>query len=994
MHDLCLTITPVQDRPGYVVELRRYEDNTLLARADAPSLDISRLRKCYLTPMQHLTPGQFPQSLVRELGEQLASVLLPPPILENLLSLLQGDKVRLRLQTPSSSLALLPWEYTCTPADGFLCLHPNLLIVRHPGGEVKTELNSLASLQVLVVSANPKSSGYHALSAVEEEIAQIRQALVVLPAHTVSVERLDNATPAALHHRLKTFPAPHIVHFVGHSDARPSGAFLVLQGTEPGTESLVFADDLSAWLPLPETKLVVMASCLSAGSAQGIAETLSRAGVPAVVAMQSRFRDQTAPEFARVLYSAIAAHGAIDEAVCEARRHLHALGTDWGTPVLFLSSATAVLLAPKPSDEQEKHPVLSIPFEPNPDFVGRQGFLAQLHRTLSGEGSVALVGLAGIGKTQVAAEYARAFASSYPGGVFWLDASSSQRLIEQYISLAPLLGESEQNLTDRERAQAVRERLGWASERTLVVLDNLSEATEPLWIPRGEQCCLLATTRRSCLARDSYREIQVPPLDEEAALMLLQSRCEVRDRADMESARQLARIVGYLPLALNLIASHVARLQVSFVDYLHRMQNPLDALRQARYTFQSITGHDGSIYDALAVSVDALAEEAKQALSASAVLGVPSIDQDMLAELCQPMDGKRFEEAVSDLCDAALAIPMSGGRLRFHELVRLFVSESMDSAVNVAQRRKACAVLARWFAQANETQDWARVREEAETARAVLSGTQKDAPSEERDELLVQLALFLTKQGRFTEACALLEEALHDVQALHPDEPMRAALCMRRLGYICEQARLPEKSLHYAQEALCLARQHLPPGAPEMVEYLTTVGYVLKMGGNLTEAQTYYEQALQQATEAYGREHSLVATILNNLGTLHEVQGNPQAAMDYLREALAIDEQLYGGKHFRVAIRLNNIGRVLTGAGHYLQAVECHQQAASIYERSFGTNVADVGESLVYLGDALRGMRDMEGARAAYCRALDVFERVYRPNHPDVRIVRQRLQEL
>jgi len=53
-----------------------------------------------------------------------------------------------------------------------------------------------------------------------------------------------------------------------------------------------------------------------------------------------------------------------------------------------------------------------------------------------------------------------------------------------------------------------------------------------------------------------------------------------------------------------------------------------------------------------------------------------------------------------------------------------------------------------------------------------------------------------------------------------------------------------------------------------------------------------------------------------------------------------------------------------------------------------------VGESLVYLGDALRGMRDMEGARAAYCRALDVFERVYRPNHPDVRIVRQRLQEL
>ncbi len=990
MVDLSLSITPAQDRSGYLVELTRYEDGVLLARAYAPPLNIPYLRRQYLAPMHSVPPGQFPHSLVQELGEQLASVLLPTPIVQALYPLLQGDKVRLRLYIPSPSLASLPWEYACTP-EGFPFLHPSLLLVRRPCTPVDAGMDGAQSLRVLVVSANPGTPGYPLLTAVKEEVAQIRHALMALPASAISIEHLDIATPTALYHRLKTPPAPHIVHFIGHSDARPSGAFLVLHGTEPGTESLVFADQLAQWLPLPEVKMVVLTSCLSAGAIQGIAETLSQAGVPLVVAMQAKFRDQSAPGFAGVFYAAIARHGAVDEALCEARRRLHSLGSDWGTPVAFLNSSSATLFSPKPPAPA---PVVSVPFAANPDFVGRQGFLVQIHRALCASEPVALVGLPGIGKTQAAAEYARAFANSYPGGVFWLDASSSQRLIEQYVSLAPLLGEAPHGTTVRECAQAVRERLSGAAQETLIVLDNLSEATESSWIPHGEKCRLLVTTRRATLVQEGYRVIPVPPLDEEASLMLLQCRCEARCEGELQAARQLARLVGHMPLALSLIASHVARLQMSFEDYLHRMQNPLETLQQARYTFQSTTGHDGSVYDALSVSVASLTGEAKQVLETAAVLCAFSVNPDLLAELCGSLDRKRFEEAVSELRDATLAMSMSDGRLRFHELVRLFASERAAPQANVVRRRQACAVLARWFAEANEVQDWARVREETETAQALISDSRVDTPSDERRELMVQLALALTEYSHFAEAVHLLEEALSHLKTLHPDKPMRAAWCMKQLGYTCEQARLPEKSLYYAREALRLARQHLPPSAPEIVEYLTTAGYVLKMNGDLSQAQIHYEQALRQATEAYGREHATVATILNNLGTLHEAQGNLQAAMDYLRESLDIDERLYGRRHIRVAIRLNNIGRVLTKSGQYQQAMECHQQAACIYERTFGAEVADVGESLVYLGDALRGMRDVEGARAAYCRALDVFERLYRPEHPDIQVVRRRLQEL
>ncbi len=991
MDDLCLKIEPMPDHRGCSVQMVHCRDGTPVASTNIPPPNTADLRNRYLAAMRRLTPEQFPQSLIQELGEHLASILFPEPILQALRLRLDEGVVRLRVQVGSDLLASLPWEYAYVPSEGFLCLHPNLRLVRSVSIHADSTFCPPDTLCVLVVSANPDTPGYPALPAVAQEVSEIHEALLARP---VLWDYLDSATPAALRHRLNKPPAPHIVHFVGHSDARPSGAFLVLQGTEPGAESLVFADEFAEWLPTHTTGLVVLASCLSAGSAQGIAETLSRAGVPAVIAMQTRFRDQTAPLFARAFYTALIGGESVDGALHQARRALQAQGANWGAPALFLNGTTEVLFNPISSEGAGAEAATSLPFKANPDFVGRQSFLTKLHHVLSGTTPVALVGLPGIGKTQVAMEYARAFASSYPGGVFWLDASRSRRLIEQYASLASLLGEDSSSHTTRERAQAVKERLGSATSRTLAVLDNLSESTEPSWIPRVGECQVLVTTRRPHLVQEGYRVMQVPPLDEDAALLLLQSRHEAQSETELQSARCLVRLVGGLPLALSLIASHVARLHCSFESYLNQVRNPLDTLRQARYTFQSATGHDGSIYDALFMSYNALSKEAQRTLHIAASLNLSSVSMGLLKEIYEETADAPFEETVSELEEITLASSMPNGRLWLHELVRLFVDEHVENPVLNEHRARACGVLAQWFAQANAQQRWQSVREETDTARALLSRVRDLAPFEERGALLAELATTLAGHGQFDEAVPLLEKALEEITALYPDEPMRAALCMRRLGYICEQARLPEKALQYVMDALDTAKRFLPPSSPEMVDYLTTAGYVLKMTGKFTEAQEYYEQALQQAMEVYGHEHPSVASILNNLGTLHEAQGDLQTAMDRLREAQGIDERLYGRVHVRVAVRLNNIGRVLAKTGQYLQAVQCHQEAAAIYEKALGNTVADVGESLVYLGDALRGMRDMEGARVAYCRALDIFERVYRRGHPDIQTVRRRLETL
>ena len=93
------------------------------------------------------------------------------------------------------------------------------------------------------------------------------------------------------------------------------------------------------------------------------------------------------------------------------------------------------LYAPEDAEHPKppaKHPAEArlphVPFLRNPSFVGREDDLAKLHALLQKGGPVgvrpaALTGMGGIGKTQLAVEYAYRYAEAYPGGVYWLNAA-------------------------------------------------------------------------------------------------------------------------------------------------------------------------------------------------------------------------------------------------------------------------------------------------------------------------------------------------------------------------------------------------------------------------------------------------------------------------------------------------------------------------------------------------------------------------------------------
>ncbi len=144
----------------------------------------------------------------------------------------------------------------------------------------------------------------------------------------------------------------HVFHYIGHGayDERGEGGILILED-DRGEQREVTGDELGPVLYDEHSlRLVVLNSCEGARASHvdpfsGVASSLLRHRIPAVLAMQFEVTDEAAKIFAGRLYTALAQGFPIDASLAHARKAIFAAGNDveFGTPVLFLRATDATL---------------------------------------------------------------------------------------------------------------------------------------------------------------------------------------------------------------------------------------------------------------------------------------------------------------------------------------------------------------------------------------------------------------------------------------------------------------------------------------------------------------------------------------------------------------------------------------------------------------------------------------------------------------------------
>ncbi|GAB4498229.1 MAG: hypothetical protein OHK0052_11270 [Anaerolineales bacterium] len=262
----------------------------------------------------------------------------------------QNARLRLLLRfTDAPELAALGWEYLCDPvSQTFLALDGRTPVVRYL--EVAQQPRPLATalpLHILSIIASP--SDYPPLEA-ENEWQTLQTILQPLEQRgLIQLHRLQPATVQNLQQKLRneTF---HILHFIGHGGFdETQGGYLLFEQDGSTYGQAIGAQHFANLLTEERQSLGLIAlnACQSAQASlhkpfSGLAQSLVKLGIPAIVANHRPIPDQAAQVFSAELYRTLAEGRPIEHALAEGRKAIYNRGFvhAWATPALFLRTAS------------------------------------------------------------------------------------------------------------------------------------------------------------------------------------------------------------------------------------------------------------------------------------------------------------------------------------------------------------------------------------------------------------------------------------------------------------------------------------------------------------------------------------------------------------------------------------------------------------------------------------------------------------------------------
>ncbi|MEV6287485.1 FxSxx-COOH system tetratricopeptide repeat protein [Kribbella sp. NPDC051770] len=323
--------------------------------------------------------------------------------------------------------------------------------------------------------------------------------------------------------------------------------------------------------------------------------------------------------------------------------------------------------------------VLKVPAR-HPNFTGRTTLLNELEESLTNSSPVVTVkslhGMGGVGKTQLATEYAHQKASRYDV-VWWMDVEEPTTIPDQFAALAAELGldiPPEPDVLQAYVGQALSKTGSW-----LLVFDNAdtAESIRP-WLPTapmpaGRSGHAIATTRRGSF-RALGQVIEVDTLDPPEALDLMRTRVP---GLDPKVGATIAEELGYLPLGLEQAAAYMDHTGMLAADYLELLRaRTAEMLEKGQ-----IASSRNTVATVWTLSLDRLQNEnlaARQLLDICAYFAPESIPLDLFTDhpdlLPAPLsdvvaDTLRFTDVLGAVVDYSLAKRTPSG-LQIHRLIQ------------------------------------------------------------------------------------------------------------------------------------------------------------------------------------------------------------------------------------------------------------------------------------------------------------------------------------
>jgi len=420
---------------------------------------------------------------------------------------------------------------------------------------------------------------------------------------------------------------------------------------------------------------------------------------------------------------------------------------------------------------------------PVPNFVGRGAVLDELATMLAPREDgdlpgVVLVGLGGIGKTQVAARYAAdASAARRFDHIAWLHADTRDKLERDLGAFGrEQLGVHADAEDGADQIRLTIGRLEVTTQSWLLVLDNVEDqAMLSGLLPGTGNGAVLITSRKKSL-RSSFRTIEITPLtaDECAEHMLT-----VNDSDDREGALELAAALGGLPLAMAHATAYIHKTKITFGDYLAELDRlpARELLRSDPTEFYKETV--ASTWRRSVVAATKQAPEASNLLDKLSFLDPDNIPRRLVdgpaAAAVADLDRAQLRDAAGALHDYSLiGLTQSGAQI--HRLVQRV---TLEDAVECGRAVPAAAFLTQLLVRSlneidSSSQSWSEfVALRPQVIALIGHSVQKRIGIDELAESIAALGPLAVRNGLRAAAASPIEqvgqtrEAIESIVALH-----------------------------------------------------------------------------------------------------------------------------------------------------------------------------------------------------------------------------------
>jgi tetratricopeptide (TPR) repeat protein len=590
-----------------------------------------------------------------------------------------------------------------------------------------------------------------------------------------------------------------------------------------------------------------------------------------------------------------------------------------------------------------------VPFR-NRHFTGREQELAELYRRLTEE-STALIdqpplpihGMGGVGKTEIAAEYAHRHRDDYDL-VWWVRAEQDETITNSLIALGRKMSLPQFRADDRDySADIVLEALANRDpyERWLLIFDDAQSASVvSRYIPEGGHVIITSRDRhwRRALQVDG---IEIAEFTQEETIAFLRKRVPVLAELSVgespdaaqenarrhEAAAELARELGQLPLATEHAAAYLVETGTSVDEYVRLFR------RNAHELFASEVNinYPQTVTTTWSVSLARISKEADALFKLLAFFSAEPISEHLLV---QPTIAPTLPEPLNRVLAGRTEFRRAARELGRYSLLKL------SGARNIVQLHRVVQAVTKDRLTREDAEAAGRFRD---TTHLLLAASDPGTPDRDDSEPFYQLSLqhILPSGAEDSPSPPVRRLIINQVERLHLHGGTK-------------------ESLGFGEPILAHWRERFGADDKQTLALAVQIGAAMRTGLQWEQAWRLHADTLDRLKRAFGETDPVYLTCARVYGVDLRLLGRYADALDSDLRLLPLYEREFRPEHPDTLRVRTNIAVSLRCLGRFDEALEYDEEALAERLRTLDRSEHATLSSMFGKSRDLRGLGHYE----------------------------------